>query len=390
MAELTLATQTLFAELLQRCLDAEFDTLYGERGRFVRVRSGGRLYWHYRIAANGKRQQLYVGPVADRSITDRVKRFGEIKSDYKGRREMVRALLAAGVPAPDPLSGAIVEAMWKAGFFRLRGVLVGTVAFQAYAGPLGLRLPGQALQTQDVDFAQFWSISQNIGESLPPILQVLRGVDATFTELPNAGDPFITTSYRNRAMYRVDFLTPNRGSADLGARPVAMKALGGAAAQPLRHLDYLIHEPERSLLLTNGGVPVSLPRAERYAVHKLMVAAERRDQIKASKDIAQAAVLLTALAARRPVELTEAWAAAWSIGPRWRKKLIAGRARLPVETDARRLTQRLEESRVKNRYAPPSRLLSRHLHHESLPLAQRSCATLVRRSIISTYVHICI
>jgi len=155
MAEPSLAAQTMFAELLQRCLDAEFDALYSERGRFVRVRSRGRLYWHYRATVKGERKQLYVGPVADKSITGRVNRFADIKSDFQGRREIVRALLAAGLPAPDHLSGAVVEAMWKAGFFRLRGVLVGTVAFQAYAGPLGLRLAGQALQTQDVDFAQF-------------------------------------------------------------------------------------------------------------------------------------------------------------------------------------------------------------------------------------------
>ena len=35
MVDLSLASQTMFAELLQRCLDAEFDALYNERGRFV-------------------------------------------------------------------------------------------------------------------------------------------------------------------------------------------------------------------------------------------------------------------------------------------------------------------------------------------------------------------
>lgn len=107
-----------------------------------------------------------------------------------------------------------------------------------------------------------------------------------------------------------------------------MKALAGAGAQPLRHLDFLIHEPERSVLLYGGGVPVTIPRAERYAVHKLIVAAERRDQAKSGKDVEQAAILIEALASRRPVELAAAWRIAWDVGSRWREKLEAGRARL--------------------------------------------------------------
>src|SRR5512134_860864 len=105
---ITLATQTMFAELLQRCLDAEFDELYDERGSFTRKRSKGRMYWHHQRKVGGKVVNTYVGPVADKSISDRVKRFADIKSDFKGRQEMVRALVAAGLPAPDSLSGAVV------------------------------------------------------------------------------------------------------------------------------------------------------------------------------------------------------------------------------------------------------------------------------------------
>ena len=244
----------------------------------------------------------YVGPVTDKSITDRVRRFSGIKTDFKRRREMVRALSAAGLPTPDPISGAIIEAMWKAGFFRLRGVLVGTLAFQAYAGPLGIRLGARPLMTQDIDFAQFWGISENIRESMASPKTVLCGVDQTFKEIPNIDDPFISTQYRNRAGYRVDFLTPNRGADRHQGKPARMKALADSGAEPLRHLDFLIHEPERSVLLFGGGVAVTIPRAERYAVHKLMVAVERRDQAKSAKDLLQAAILIEALAAKRPLE----------------------------------------------------------------------------------------
>jgi hypothetical protein len=334
MQEIDLATQTMFAELLQRSLDAEFDAEFRENGTFIRKKSKNRFYWHYQWRDGDKTRNKYVGPITDKSITDRVQRFETIKSSFKRRQTLVRALAAAGLPTPDPISGTVIEAMWKAGFFRLRGVLVGTVAFQAYAGPLGIRLGGRPLMTQDTDFAQFWGISENIGDSMPPPLAVLRGIDDTFTAVTHVNDPFVSTRYRNSRDYLVDFLTPNRGSNEHQDKPAKMKALSGAGAQPIRHLDFLIHQTERSVLLHGGGVPVTVPRAERYAVHKLIVAVERIDQVKSGKDIQQAQVLIEALAVKRPAELAAAWRTAWETGERWRDKLDAGRQRLSVHAQA--------------------------------------------------------
>ena len=334
MQEIDLATQTMFAELLQRSLDAEFDAEFRENGTFVRKRSRDRLYWHYQWREGEKTRNKYVGPVTDSSITDRVKRFSTIKASYKRRNTLVRALAATGLPTPDALSGAIVEAMWKAGFFRLRGVLVGTLAFQAYAGPLGVRLDRRPLMTQDADFAQFRDISENIGESMPLPIEILHTVDESFRKIPHVTDPFVSTRYRNERDYAVDFLTPNRGSDRHAEKPMKMRALAGSGAEPMRHMDFLIHEPERSVLLFGGGIPVTIPRADRFAVHKLIVAVERSNQAKSAKDIQQSRILIEALATKRPSELASAWRTAWQSGQRWRKKLEAGRARLPEETQA--------------------------------------------------------
>jgi hypothetical protein len=351
MQEIDLATQTMFAELLQRSLDAEFDEAFDERGTFRRKKSKGRFYWHHQVRLGEKVVSKYVGPVTDKGITERVRRFADIKTDFKRRREMVRALAAAGLPTADRISGAVIEAMWKAGFFRLRGVLLGTLAFQAYAGPLGIRIGARPLMTQDVDFAQFWGISENLGESIPAPLTVLRGVDETFKEVPDINDPFVSTQYRNKAGYRVDFLTPNRGADRHQGRPARMKPLAGTGAQPLRYLDFLIFEPERSVLLFGGGVPVTIPRAERYAVHKLIVAVERQNQAKSAKDLQQVATLIEALAVKRPLELAAAWQSAWDVGPRWRAKLEAGRERLPalVRDTFADVIARTRESRKRRR-----------------------------------------
>ncbi len=331
MQPIDLAIQTTFAELFQRTLDADFDEQFPERGSFRRKKSKDRFYWQFQWRDGTNVRSRYVGPVTDKTITERVLRFEQIKSDYKGRRQLIRSLIAAGLPTPDRLSGDIIEGMGRAGFFRLRGVLVGTLAYQAYAGILGVRLGARQLMTQDADFAQFWGISENVGDAMKPPLEILKAVDDSFRALPHTGDPFVSTQYRNRSAYRVDFLTPNRGSDDHQGKPARMRALSGAGAEPLRHLDYLIYQPERSVLLHGGGVAVVVPRAERFAVHKVIVAVERRDAAKSDKDTAQADTLIRVLAAKRPLELAEAWATAWETGDRWRQKLESGRARLSDE-----------------------------------------------------------
>jgi hypothetical protein len=342
LKDIDLAAQTLFAELLQRSLDAEFDTEYREKGSFLRKRSKDREYWHFQWRDGETIRNKYVGPVSDAAITDRVARFATLKAAFKRRQTLVRALVAAGLPTPDELSGRVVEALWKAGFFRLRGVLVGTLAFQTYAGILGVDLGKRPLMTQDADFAQFWGISENIGESIEPPLTILRTVDPTFREVPNIGDPFISTRYRSGRDYLVDFLTPNRGSDEHLGKPARMRALAGTGAEPLRHLDFLIHKPERSVLLHGGGIPVTVPRAEAFAVHKLIVAVERGNQAKSAKDIQQAGLLIEALSVRRPDELASSWKLAWGAGRNWRKKLESGRARLAGEQQAilKHFTQR--------------------------------------------------
>ncbi len=107
-----------------------------------------------------------------------------------------------------------------------------------------------------------------------------------------------------------------------------MPALGGAAAQPLRFLDFLIYEPVRAVLLHGAGVPVLVPAPERYAVHKLIVADRRRTDgdsaDKRDKDLRQAGSLIAAMVElNKAAEFTDAYAEAWERGPAWREAIIA-------------------------------------------------------------------
>src|SRR3546814_18099830 len=156
-------------------------------------------------------------------------------------------------------------------------------------------LPDSSLQTGYADFAQHNSMSSSVEDSLPSVLDSLRVVDPTSREVPHRADPKRTTQFENASRYKVEFLTPNRGSDDYVDHASPMPALGGASAQPLRFLDFLIHEPVRTVMLHRSGVPVTVPSPERYAVHKLIVASRRRSDAngaaKREKDVHQAGLL---------------------------------------------------------------------------------------------------
>lgn len=334
MKEIDLVYRTMFAELVQRSLDASFETEFSTAGNFVRVPVKGRDYWYFE-ETQPKKSRKYVGPADDPDIAKRVDTFQHIKDDLRSRRKLVSTLTReAGLVAPERFTGAIVEALGHAGIFRLRGVLVGTVAFQTYGGLLGVKLPGASLQTGDADFAQHYSISAEVQDSLPPIIEILRDVDPTFRPVPHRSDPMLATQFENSARYKVEFLTPNRGSDEYTDHASPMPALGGASAQPLRFLDFLIHEPVRTVLLHRSGVPVVVPAPERYAIHKLIVASRRQSDAnggaKREKDLHQASLMVEALrTTRRLDELGYAFEEAFNRGPSWREAIEKGLRLLP-------------------------------------------------------------
>src|SRR5208282_2427532 len=129
--------------------------------------------------------------------------------DQHDRQALVSTLVrSAHLPRPLPEIGEILGALAKAGVFRLRGVLVGTVAYQTYSAMLGTRLPATALQTGDVDIAQFANVSDAVKDSAPPMLDVLRQVDKSFRPVPSLHDSRLVMTYQATKGIRVDFMTP--------------------------------------------------------------------------------------------------------------------------------------------------------------------------------------
>jgi hypothetical protein len=322
-----LVLQTTYAELLERCTTASFAEAFSDKGgTFMSKTVKGRRYWYFQEQTAEGRGQKYVGPETP-ELLERIARHRETYADERERRSLVGTLIRSfGMPRPPREVGDVLEALSKAGIFRVRAVLVGTVAYQTYSAMVGERLPSAAMQTGDVDIAQFKDVSVAVEDHTTPVLDVLKEVDPSFRAVPHISDRKRVASYRAKGGLRVDFLTPNQGRET--DRPQPLPALG-TDAQPLRFLDYLIHDSQPAVILHGAGVYVNVPSPQRYALHKLIIAQRRTlAGAKADKDLMQAEALLTVLATKRPHELREAWKEAHARGGKWRKLLAEGLAML--------------------------------------------------------------
>lgn len=318
--------QTAYQDLLRLHLDETASELIGsveERWR------NGRCYLYDKFRIGTEMKSRYLGEGTP-DLRRRLERARELKSDADARRQsmarLARVLRAEGFVTTDRDTGSLLVAFARAGVFRLGGTLVGTAAFGLYQGDLGVRFESDDLaQTGDIDFASFERLSVALGdrveESPGEILQTLK-----FEPVPGL-DRQVWKWRQNRGEAIVEFLTPAFGDERVKPLPAL-----GVSAQALNYLNFLIAEPIPAVALYRSGVLVQIPRPERFAIHKLIVADRRQggpDQAKARKDRAQAARLIAILAEDRPDDLREALDDARSRGPRWRERIDASLARLP-------------------------------------------------------------
>lgn len=335
---LPVSIQTVYADLVDRGWSGSYQELLQAGGSPYKRTLKGKVYWYLKMPmVNGIRgKDLYLGPDGE-DVQSRLQEHGDLKEIRKQRMDMIRALRNTRLPTPDAMSGKILSALSEAGVFRLRAVVVGTVAFQVYSALLGVRFANTSGQTSDLDLAQFHSISISVDDQIEgDLLTTLKGVDKRFQAVTSPFDARKAMRYAVRTgtqeSFALDLLCPLRGPDRESI--TKLKALQGDA-QLLRYLDFLIYGEVNAVALHGIGVPINVPAPERYAVHKLIVSGLRiktsQSQAKSRKDIAQAQALIEVLMEDRPYELKEVWNEALSRGPKWEEKLFSGAQMLKPE-----------------------------------------------------------
>ena len=315
-----------YHDLLRLLLDERASDI---RGTPTRGERNGRVYWHdsFRVATDVRK--AYIGEETPELLA-RIDRHRQLRAEGEARASerarLVRILRAERFLGHDAATGSLLAALASAGVFRLGGTLVGTQAFRLFEGELGLRYRFDDLaQTGDIDIASIKRLSLALDDRTEPTFeQVLT--DFAFDPVPTIDHRPAWRWRQSKGGALLEFLSPAFG--DEGVRPPA--ALG-VSAQALHHLNYLIAGPIPAAVLYRSGVLVQIPRPERFAIHKLIVAARReaRDRIKAEKDRRQARFLISALAEDRPDDLQDAYRDALGRGPKWQERIATTLRQMP-------------------------------------------------------------
>ncbi|MEQ8349411.1 MAG: GSU2403 family nucleotidyltransferase fold protein [Sneathiellaceae bacterium] len=318
-----------YHDLLSLLLD---DAVSDMRGSPTPRSQGGRTYWYDRYRVGTTIRERYLGEDST-SLRQRIEKHEQLRQDDRQRRRerarLVGLLRSERFLGLDGKAGSLTTAFARAGVFRLGGTLVGTTAFRLYEGELGLRLAmDQTATARDIDIASFEKLSLALDDAgSPPWADVFH--DLAFTPMPTM-EPGRTWRWRQGSGETfVEFLTP---SFDEQEAVRDLPALG-VGAQSLHHLNYLIADPLDAAAIYREGVLVRVPRPERFAIHKLIVADRRRegpDSPKSQKDLLQAQILIAMLSVDRPMDLAEAYEDARGRGPHWRKRLDRSLARAPA------------------------------------------------------------
>lgn len=328
-AELALPITLLYSELH----DLTADEAQEERreGSFSLKQIKGRNYWYHQVWIGPNRAQKLLGPESAELLAE-IKQWKKEAEQWRlqraRREQMVKSLKAALHMTTDRVTGSVIARLSELGVFRAGAVLIGTHAYRTYGPMLGVRLAQSNLRTGDVDIGAVDVAAEDAELSFSDAVQ---SAGYAFFIVPARPGSRIPTALKYKGgEVRVELLTPLHKGRPW--EPQVIKSLK-FGAQKAPFLDFLIEEPVEATYLSGAGVRVTVPTPARYALHKLIVAANRdvSAHAKSLKDAAQAGELLKVLLDSRPEDVEQAAADLAARGSAYVKKALDGAKRIDPE-----------------------------------------------------------
>lgn len=303
--------QTMYADLLQVIGLADV-----EHGSISIRNIKGKDYLYVTSKNGSTRKQKSLGPASAPAAQAKAAQIRQAAENAKGLRTTVSALKRAYIPGPSLPLGKVLEAIANAGLFKQGVQLIGTAAYQTYPCLVGAYLPASALMTNDADLL----VSSFTAHDEPHDLEkILQRADPTFKAHFSREDK-LPKVFKAANNFQVDILTKfGRGRTS----PIIVGDLQ-CSAEALKFMEYLCDDSVEAVALYGTGVLVSVPPPIKYAIHKLLIAQERKAQsTKRSKDLRQAKDLIDVFLETNSVAFEEALQEAKDRGPSWRKNINA-------------------------------------------------------------------
>lgn len=312
MRPIPLNLMTLYADLLQSL------ELAGTPAGSVATKTiKGKKYVYVTTKDGSARVEKYLGPADDPLVQEEVAKVRHAAERARSLKNTVFLLKQGRMPAPSLVLGRILEVLSNAGLFKRGMTLVGTAAYQTYAGVLGYYVPAATLTTNDADLSLAEFVA---GDEEEDILSILQRADPTFAPVWHADDK-LPKAFRASNNFTVDLVTSfGRGRKS----PVLIESLG-CAAVPLSFQEFPAEEAMETVALYGSGVLVRVPTPLRFAVHKLIVAQRRKptETAKKQKDLRQALELIDIHLKTDEAALQEALDEARARGKAWQTAINA-------------------------------------------------------------------
>jgi hypothetical protein len=323
--DLSLSAQTNFAELVEQAqVRMRERSILDLPGSFNKKEIKGVEYWYWQFRdLEGKLRQSYLGPNDERLRRLIAQRTAGKNPEHDGLARLAQACTALGCMNMAPQHFKVIHRLAEHGFFSAGGILIGTHAFIAMANMLGVRWVG-GWSTNDVDFAH---AGKNVSLALPtntganvhdaitslemgllPAKSITTGPAATYlTAKGEIRIDLLTVAGRRNAVYRHEPLNVN--------------------LEPLKFMEFSLEKTTQTVILCGeNALAVNIPSPVRYALHKLVVMAQREEQFhtKIAKDAGQVASIVSWALERSPHALQEATTDLMSRSRGWRSRVKIG------------------------------------------------------------------
>lgn len=324
--DLSLGAQTSYAELLDMARSVEQSKFGFLRGSFHRRQIKGRTYAYFNFRdVDGHGRSVYVGPEGER-VQCLIDEFNQsqIVGRHAALTQRAQACMALGCSGLPTKHFRLIQKLAGYGFFRGRGVLVGTHAFAAMGNMLGLRWIGGG-NAMCADFARAESnISIALsGEGDIPTHDAIMSLDAGLLPIRAFGVG-ANRSGRDTPELRAKIAMPP-GEPD-GVSP---RSSAGLELEPVKFVHLLLEDLAHGVVLgKSGACMVNLPDPARFAVHNLLVYGDESmpERLTSISLLDQAAALIEWLMdQQRIAQFRGVWRDAQTRGSVWRESADRGR-----------------------------------------------------------------